>query len=119
MKELALRYYCEGYGCGQSIIKAADTKYSLGLGKDMIRAISAAQNGFGYGGLCAAAAAPIFIFYVMFDEDTAKRLRLEFLESFKMNFRSFNCCAISGDCETIISCAAEIADKLIEGELKA
>ena len=37
MKELAYRYYCEGWGCGQSIIKAADeynashgTNYSYG-----------------------------------------------------------------------------------------
>ena len=45
MKELAYRYYCEGWGCGQCIIKAADEKFSLGLKGELLMAASAAGNG--------------------------------------------------------------------------
>ena len=82
MKELAYRYYCEGWGCGQSIIKAADEKFSLGLKGELLKAASAAGNGFGYGGLCAVPAAVVLIFGYMFDESTFKRLRLQFLDEF-------------------------------------
>ena len=51
MKDLAYRYYFDGWGCGQCIIKAADTKYALGLNGELIKAVSAAGNGFGYSGL--------------------------------------------------------------------
>ena len=59
MKELAIRYCKEGYGCGGCIIKAADTKYSLNMNGELIKAMSAASGGFGYGGLCAAVAAAV------------------------------------------------------------
>ena len=49
MKELALKYYNDGFGCGQCIIKAADEKYSLGLTDELVKSLSAAGNGFGYG----------------------------------------------------------------------
>lgn len=119
MKELALKYYNDGFGCGQCIIKAADEKYSLGLTDELVKSLSAAGNGFGYGGLCAAAAAVILLFGYMFEENKAKRLRLSFLEEFRRKYCSFNCCSIAGDCEKLIAFAAGTADRLISKELQS
>lgn len=117
MKELAIRYCKEGYGCGGCIIKAADTKYSLNMNGELIKAMSAASGGFGYGGLCAAVAAAVLLFGFMFDEDTSKRLRTEFMQKFKQRYRTFNCCSMTENCESIISYAADLADCLISREL--
>lgn len=117
MKELALRYCREGYGCGGCIIKAADTKYSLNMSGEIIKAMSAASGGFGYGGLCAAAAAVVLLFGYMFDEDRSKRLRIEFMQMFRQRFGTFNCCSMGENCECIISYAAEMADSLIRRKL--
>ncbi len=113
MRRLAEKYYREGCPCGQCIIKAADVKYHLGLKGELLKSVSAAGNGFGYGGLCAASASAILLFGLMFDGDTAKSLRIAFLERFRGIYRSLNCCSISGDCEKIVADAADIADRLI------
>ncbi len=120
MKRLAYKYYCEGYGCGQCIIKAADEKYSLNLNTDLIRATGALGSGCGYGGLCTVLMAVIMIFGIMFDEITAKSLRIAFLEDFSGKYSSFNCCSLSAkfNCGDIIKFAADIADRLIAAELK-
>ena len=114
MKERALSLYRNGSSCGQCIILAANEKYSLGIGDDVFRAMTMTQNGFGYGGMCAAAASAVMLFGIMFDENTAKAMRIEFLEDFKKKCRSFNCCVISGDCESIIAVAAQTAENIIE-----
>jgi len=120
MQKLAYKYYCEGYGCGQCIIKAADEKYNLNLCSDLVRATGALGSGCGYGGLCTVLTAVIMIFGIMFDEITAKSLRIKFLEDFNGKYNSFNCCCLSArfDCGDIIKNAADIADRLIAAELK-
>jgi len=120
MKKLAYKYYCEGYGCGQCIIKAADEKYSLNLNSDLFKAASALGSGCGYGGLCTVLMSAIMIFGIMFDEITAKSLRITFLEEFSGKFGGFNCCSLSAkfNCGDIIKYAADIADRLIAAELK-
>ncbi|MCD8037003.1 MAG: C-GCAxxG-C-C family protein [Clostridiales bacterium] len=117
MRELAVEYYREGFPCGSCIIKAADEKYCLGLSGELSKAVSAASGGFGYGGLCAAAVSAILLFGYMFEEDTAKVLRIEFLDEFRKKYPSFNCCVIAGDCEKVVADAAEIADKIITSVL--
>ena len=114
MKERAIQLYRNGSSCGQCIIHAANEKYSLGLSDDVFRAMTMTQNGFGYGGMCAAAASAVMLFGIMFDENRAKVMRLEFLETFKEKCRSFNCCVIAGDCESIIAVAVQTAENIIE-----
>ncbi|GFI62225.1 hypothetical protein IMSAG049_01401 [Clostridiales bacterium] len=115
MEELSYKYYCEGWGCGQSIIKAADEKYSLGLSGELLKSASAAGNGFGYGGLCAAVAASILLFGALFDENTAKSMRILFLDEFSKKYGSLNCCAIACGCGCgdIVKEAARIVESLI------
>lgn len=117
MKNRAIKYYRDGCPCGQCLILAARDKYELDINDDLLKAMLMVSNGFGYGGMCAAAASAVMIFSIMFDEDTAKEMRLEFLERFKKNYRSFNCCVLSDDCENIIGGAAKIADDVILSRL--
>ena len=107
MKNLALMYR------GNCIIKAADTKYSLGLSKELIRGVSAASGGFGCGGLCAACAAVVILFSAIFDEEMAKRLRIEFMQEFSYTFGTLNCCSIN-----VISFCAETADEMIRKNVR-
>lgn len=120
MKRLAYKYHCEGYGCGQCIIKAADEKYGLNLSPDVVKAAGALGSGCGYGGLCTAITASIMIFGIMFDETRAKSLRINFLEEFNCKYGNFNCCSLSArfNCCNIIEDAADIADRLIAAELE-
>ena len=114
MKERAIWLYRNGSSCGQCIIQAANEKYNLGISDDVFGAMTMTQNGFGYGGMCAAAASAVMLFGIMFNENTAKVMRLEFLERFKKECKSFNCCVIAGNCEAIIAVAAHTAEEIIE-----
>ena len=118
MKDLALMYRMNGYDCGNCIIKAADTKYSLGLSKELIRGVSAASGGFGCGGLCAACAAVVILFSAIFDEEMAKRLRIEFMQEFSYTFGTLNCCSINVSCEDVISFCAGTADEMIQKNVR-
>ena len=84
---------------------------------DLFKAMWGATEGFGYGVRCAVAAAAVLLFGFMFDEDTSKRLRIEFMQKLKQRYRTFNCCSMTENCESIISYAADLADCLISREL--
>lgn len=122
MKKLAVQFYEGGYNCSQCIVKAFETKYHYPVPKEVYDSLNGVNNGFGIGGFCSGLVAGIMIFGLLFDQDTAKRLRIELLMRFQNEFGNVNCSALGkyktgySNCNAIIAGIACIVEDIIQGE---
>lgn len=123
MKELAIAYYKNGYNCSQCILKAAATKFNFALPKQCLNMCRAINNGFGIKSTCSVLVASIMTLGLIFNKQTAKRLRIKFLNEFNSKYKSLNCAhlKIENDdeykCERIVGDAAQILEKIILSEM--
>lgn len=114
----AIYYYKNGYNCSQCILKACEQEYGIVVSKNMLKMCTVVNNGFGIGNMCSVLIASIMVFGILFDESTAKELRLRLLNEFHDTHSSFNCSAIGkGSCENIIIQIADITQRLIQSKL--
>ena len=120
--EIAVNNYIEGYNCSRCILKACEHGLNLPLPKQCLDSCSCLSNGFGFGGFCSSIVASFMVFGLKFDDEVAKRLRIQFLEEFQDKYGSFNCSAIKIGvddkimCEEIIYFVGELVEKLIYNE---
>lgn len=120
MKNLALTYYQRGSGCTQSILLAAEKKYNLRIDSKTLDMAGALNTGIGIGGMCSVLIAAVMVLGAMFDEETAKRLRITFLNEFHKKYGGINCSMLlskrraTGKCSALVYDAAEILETLIE-----
>lgn len=121
MQQKALQYYHQGWNCSQCILKAAEQEYRIPVSKQSLALCNGINTGFGMGGFCALLIAGIMVFGLLFDEATAKSLRLQFLMEVKDKYGSHNCCDLikmrnenSNNCEALVSSIAEVIDKLVK-----
>lgn len=54
LKERATQYYQQGYNCAETIIRAANDEYQLGLTEDAMRLCAGFGGGMGCGKACGA-----------------------------------------------------------------
>ncbi|MDR3239058.1 MAG: C-GCAxxG-C-C family protein [Clostridiales bacterium] len=120
MREKALAFYREGYNCSQSILKAAEALYAVPMPEQSVDMCCCVNMGLGTGGLCCALIGSVMLFGLMFDEDEAKKLRIELMDMFYQQYGSLNCCLLSANgtnttaCEKIIADAAGMTQQIIE-----
>ena len=122
--KIALKYYNNGLNCSQCIIKAVGEFYNINIDKQSFRMLSAVSNGFGIGSLCSVIAAGVMVFGLMFDENTAKRLRIRLLAKWEEAFGSANCSNIKASpackngCERAVYYGGELIESLINSTLQ-
>jgi C_GCAxxG_C_C family probable redox protein len=115
-------FYRQGYNCSQSILKAAEIIYRVTLPELAIHMCGGVNGGLGTGGVCCALIGGIMTFGLLFDEETAKGLRIQLLDRFQPLYGSINCCVLSkrihdsDDCEEIIGDIAKMVQEIIEAE---
>ncbi len=121
MRDNAVKFYLEGScNCAQCLLKAAEIKYSLGQSDERHNMAAAMNTGFGVGGLCCVFVAAMMIFGLLFDENTAKRLRLKMFMEFLETHDRLDCAHLIrekvGDsvyCEGLIGELADLIDRII------
>ena len=122
MKNRATEYYNKGYNCSQCILKAFESKYKIPINKQSYEMCTGINTGLGIGTTCSVLVAGIMIFGILFDEQTAKRLRIKLLAMFKERHRSLNCDALTKEkgagrrCDRIVAEVAELIDIIISEE---
>lgn len=109
MRNIAVKYYNEGYNCSQCIIKAFQEKYGKSVNDDIYKCLSAVNTGFGVGTVCSALIAGIMIFGLVFDETKAARARLKLLAAFDTYFSSINCSGLNNSKNMYNGCGKVIA----------
>lgn len=119
MKQKAIYYYREGYNCSQCLLKACEQTFNIPISKQTYGMCSAVSNGFGIGGMCSVLIAAIMVFGLLFNESTAKRMRLQLLNRFSAAYSSFNCCDLvkhrgaEKGCEVILGDIADMVESII------
>ncbi len=117
LREKSIYYYKKGFNCSQCLLKACEQVYGINISKQSMKLCSAVNNGFGIGNICSVLISGIMIFGLLFDENTAKKLRIELLTKFKEN-HSLNCISLkkefnANNCENIIGEIADIVENII------
>ncbi len=121
LKEKALYYYKKGYNCSQCILKACEQVYNVPVSNQSIKLCSAVNTGFGVGSICSVLVAGIMFFGILFDDATAKRLRIKLLTKFQGK-HSINCMSLkkeiknNGGCDIIVCEIAGIIEEIINEE---
>ena len=117
LKEKTLYYYSKGFNCSQCLLKACEYVYGVPVSKQSLKLCAAINNGFGVGNICSVIVSGIMIFGLLFDENTAKKLRMELLSV--LNERhSINCMALKKEfndknCQNIIGEIADTVEEII------
>lgn len=123
LQDLALSFSCDGYNCSQCILKACEEAYGIPVSVDAISMCGPVCTGCGVGTICSVLIGAIMVFGIMFDEETAKRLRIRLLYEFNQDYPSINCSELRNNgneniCDEVIAKVAEITEKIINEELK-
>ncbi len=117
LKDRALYYYKNGFNCSQCLLKACENVYGIPISKQSLKLCTAINNGFGIDNICSVLISGIMIFGLLFDEITAKKLRLQLLTIFKSK-HSLDCMSLKKEfagknCDAIIVEISDIVEKLI------
>ena len=120
LNKIALYYHKKGYNCSQCILKACEEIYNIKCSEETLNLCSAINNGFGIGSMCSVLIAGIMVFGLLFEENTAKKLRLKLLLSFKEK-HSLDCISLKKEfnnknCDKIIEEISNIIENLINEE---
>ena len=131
LRDIALKYYLEqDYNCAESILRAANDKYSLGLSEETFHAL----GGFGGGccsgrlcGACAAGVAAISAKYIktrLHADETAKERVSLFMTDYIKSMGSDLCDELkkkyydekleSGRCRRTVELAADLLEVELE-----
>ncbi len=124
MEKEVLKYYNEGNNCAKCIIKGAQEFYKIELDEEVADMCEALGNGMGVGCFCAAATVSIMIFGRLFDQQTAKRMRIRFLNEFYDKYEAFDCCKLKlhtskDGCENLLIFISRSINKNISFELES
>lgn len=119
----------EDYSCSESILYGANIKYKLGLDKESLKMAAGFSSGAYTGNLCGAVSASAMVLAKLFSKDRAhaddhhKNLIIEMVTRFEEKMKSPACSELKpvykelDGCKTVILCAAEILDDIIQREL--
>ena len=129
MKELAVKYFMEGYSCSESMVQAAvDKGY---IGQEALAIATSFSGGMGVRCLCGAVAGSQMVIGAMFgrnskrDGKKARALAKEFNEKFAQKYK-VNCCKVlssgydfhsperKAHCAEMVGDCAVILDEIIK-----
>ena len=135
MKELALKYFMEGYSCSESIVKAAADKGYIS--NEAVGIATSFSGGMGVRCLCGAVAGAQMVIGAMFgrndvdrDGKKARALAKEFYEKFTQKYKVTCCKVLSSGfsdfhsperrlhCTNMVKDCAEILQSILETEVK-
>lgn len=117
LKEKALYFYNQGYNCSQCILKAAENVYKIPISKQALKLCTVVSTGFGVGSMCSVLVAGVMVLGLLFDEASAKSLRIRLLDEFQKKHSNINCSFLKkGNCTKIVGDASEILEEIIASE---
>ena len=118
LKERVQAWCKTGENCSRIILRAAAEEYGIQVSDDILLACKGIQGGFGVGSFCSGLIAAVLVLGLMFDEETVKSKRIQFLFQVQERFGSLNCSRLSlleEDCEGLLIQIGEILQDIIEG----
>ena len=134
LKDLAEKYYKQGYNCAESIIRAGNEYYDLKLDEQAFRMTGAFGGGLQVGDICGALSGSACVISSKYIETKAhectdlKPIMLKLVRAFQSQFSSRLCCQIKAKffskevhCQNTVALASDVLEKVIaeyESEIK-
>jgi len=124
MREKAMEYYRQGYGCSRSVLMAFEQAYPRAVAQQVYRACAGLDTGLGVGCLCGALIAGVMIFGILFDTGAAKRLRMSLFDQMAERGLGLYCARLrekagEAGCAELVGEIASVIDKIIREELSS
>lgn len=97
LKDLAKKYYQNGYNCAEAMLLAGNEYYQLGLSPDTFKMMAGFGGGVNVEDLCGVISGSTALLGILFVESRAaeseviKEATVEFVERFRLELASSNC----------------------------
>ncbi len=117
--------------CAETMLRAANEAYDIGLSEEALRAAEAFGGGMGREGACGAMTGALMALGIMrgsgksHQDPRLGELRDEFVQRFEQRFGSTECAAVKArhrdpvkNCQVVVEGAAEILEDVLEREKK-
>ncbi|ABR46987.1 C_GCAxxG_C_C family protein [Alkaliphilus metalliredigens QYMF] len=128
LKDVAKKYYLNGYNCAEAMLYAGDEYYQLGLDKSIFKVMAGFGGGVNTEDLCGVVSGSVALLGVLFVEKNAygsehiKELTKEFIEAFKKTKGSMNCKELKDQyrdekekCSCVVESGAAVLEEIIKG----
>ena len=115
------------FNCAETMLRAANEAYDIGLSEEALRAASPFGGGMGREGACGAMTGALMALGIMrgsgksHEDPRLGELRDEFVRRFEERFGSTECAAIKArhrdpvkNCQVVVEGAAEILEDVLE-----
>lgn len=126
LKDLAAQYYKQGYNCAESITRAGNEYYNLGLDEKAFRMTGAFGGGLQVGDICGALSGSACVISSKYIETKAhecadlRPIMLKLVRAFQTKFSSRLCAQIKAKfyskevaCLNTVTTAAEVLEETI------
>lgn len=126
LKDIVKKYYTQGYNCAESLTRAGNEYYNLGLDNNALKMVGAFGGGFHVGDVCGALSGSACIISSKYIETKAhdsadlKPLMLNFVRAFQSHFSSRLCSKIKAkfyskevNCLNTVQITAEILEQVL------
>lgn len=126
LKDLAAKYYENGYNCAESIIRAGNEYYNLGLDEKALRMTGAFGGGLQVGDICGALSGSACVVSSKYIETKAhectdlKPLMVKLVRAFQAKFSSRQCAQIKAKffskevrCLNTVTTAADVLEQVL------
>lgn len=126
LKDIAEKYYIQGYNCAESLIRAGNEYYNLNLDENALKMTGAFGGGFHVGDVCGALSGSACVISSKYIETRAhetthlKPIMLNLVRAFQSHFSSRLCCQIKAKhysqevhCLNTVKATAEILEQVL------
>lgn len=126
LKDIAEKYYIQGYNCAESLIRAGNEYYNLNLDENALKMTGAFGGGFHVGDVCGALSGSACVISSKYIETRAhetthlKPIMLNLVRAFQSHFSSRLCCQIKAihysqevHCLNTVKATAEILEQVL------
>lgn len=131
LKDLAKKYYQNGYNCAEAMLYGGNEYYQLGLDEKAFKIMAGFGGGVNIEDICGVVSGSIAILGILFVEksahesDNIKELTIEFIEAFKESRGSMNCKELKDQyrneeekCSGVVEAAGAVLEEIIDNNRK-
>jgi len=126
LKDVAKKYYENGYNCAEAMLYAGNEYYGLGLDKQTFKVMAGFGGGVNTEDLCGVVSGSVAILGILFvnenayESDHIKGITKEYVEVFKKRKGSMNCKELKDKyrneevkCSFVVESGAEALEEII------
>ena len=127
LKDVAKKYYQNGYNCAEAMLLAGSEYYELGLSPETFKVMAGFGGGVNVEDLCGVISGSTALLGILFVEKRAyeseeiKEITKSFVEGFKAEMKTINCKELKdlyreeeGKCSSVVEAGGQVLEEIIK-----